>query len=153
MIIKNRHLLNVKESDIVHDTIILPPEVLYIEWRVFQDLPITHILLPQNVKSVHAQAFFHCTKLTSIIFANPNCTLSDATFDLCQSLESIILPRDLKVLPIYTFRDCKQLKEIIIPDSVRELTLEQFLNCEKLQKIQWRDHMYSYADLQTYIRF
>lgn len=153
MIIKNRHLVDVKKNDIQHDTIIIPNDVKIINGKIFTDLPITKIVLSQSVSFVYSKAFYHCTTLKSVIFTNPNCILNNGVFDRCERLESIILPLHLKVLPIYTFQDCKNLKEILIPDSVRELTLEQFLNCEKLQKIQWRGHVYSYTDLQTYRRF
>jgi len=119
MIIKKNVLMEISADDIVDGTVIIPPNVTEIASFAFTNyVTLTHIEIPDSVKTIGNSAFFGCS-----------------------NLKSVKLPKDLKEIEFSTFEDCSSLKEIEIPDSVVTMNGEIFSNCKSLEKVKLPKHI------------
>ena len=168
-------LRKVYNSDIQNDgKFLIPNEIEIIGESAFEyNVNILEIVCSKNINEVEMFAFFFARKLKTCIFENDDCTIGPHAFRGCQQLTNIVLPKNLKKLNncIFcfcenlkhvdipnsvkeidpcVFQGCTSLQEIWIPDGVKEINKEQFYECINLKKINWRNHIYSYADLEAY---
>lgn len=153
MKIRNGRLEQVYKKDIRNDTVKIPQEVKTIGNRVFSNIKITHITIPETVEVIEYQAFADCKSLKSVIFTGDTCLIGAAVFLNCEQLIQVQLPLNLHYIFDFTFQNCNSLKAIYIPATVRELNVSQFFRDENLEKIIYKNNIYSYQDLQTYGRF
>ena len=51
------------------------------------------------------------------------------------------------------FAYCKQLKSIQLPNTLKNINNLMFIDSNKSLKIQWKNHVYTFEDLNTYKQF
>ncbi len=81
---------------------------------------IENIIIPDTVKEIQSNAFYHCN-----------------------ILKSITLPESLEIIGWSAFAECEVLEEINIPANVREIDYNAFENCSALTKVTLNDN-YTY---------
>lgn len=100
--------------------------------RAFAPSGLTSYSIPANVTKI-ADAFFYCSKLTSISLPAGLKEIDDYAFTYCSGLTSISLPSGLERIGKCAFAHCSGLTEIILPDSVQNIEPEVFAYCTKLK--------------------
>lgn len=95
----------------------------------------THFVVPDSVKKLGHEAFWHCEKLKSIKLPDGLLKISNGSFSYCQSLRSISLPDGLKTIPEEAFYICESLRKVKLPGHLRELGEKAFFLCGSLESI------------------
>jgi len=112
----------------------LPQSVERLGWSLFEECTsLASIELPA-VKKIEGHMFKGCTRLRSVIAAQPIEEIDDFVFLGCSSLERVVLPQGLKKICRCAFNDCTSLREIEIPDSVEKIEHECFKGCTALER-------------------
>ena len=101
--------------------------------------------IPNSVTSIEADAFFGCTKMTSITIPNSVTSIGSSAFEGCSGLTSFTIPNVLTTISPATFRDCSGLTSIIIPESVTSILCDAFTDCSSLADITFPSNL-SYID-------
>lgn len=100
---------------------------------------ITSVVLPSNIKSINAYAFFRCPQLTNIYYNEGLKYIGDSAFELCSNLEGFKPAynyRDLDVLP-----DITPAHRIIFPKSLEEVGFGTFHECGKIEIVRFGENI------------
>lgn len=87
------------------------------------------------VTKIGQEAFYSCTKITSIKIPDSVKSIGDDAFYYCTSLESINIPKGVKKINMCTFSDCRKLKSVTIPNTVTFIATAAFYNCSALKSL------------------
>ena len=132
-------------------SIILPPSVTQINYRVFADCSnLTSIYIPDSVTTIDMYAFYNCSSLTRIDIPHSVTSIGDSAFQGCSSLTHIDIPRGVTRIGIGTFWGCSSLTNIDIPDSVTKIEMCAFYQCSSLTFIDVPDGVTSIGDSAFY---
>jgi len=96
---------------------------------------ITHLLLPDTLKSIGKEVFSGFTMLTSVVLPKSLSKIGSGAFKNCENLKSIIIPNSVKELEEKTFYDCRSLKNIFISDSVVSIGSLAFAYCPSISSV------------------
>lgn len=123
---------------------------------------VTEIVIPASVTEIEGSAFYECTQLESVTFAEGSAltSLGRSAFAGCSSLQEITIPKGVTKFNEHTFNGCTSLKkiafekgsqiqnigdrgmlnctsleEIVIPASVEKIGVYAFNNCTNLKKV------------------
>lgn len=91
---------------------------------------ITTIHVANSVKTIEAQTFRTCKKLTYIDLSNVNKLEEDAFFN-CTSLENIYIPSSVRIMEKWIFSDCKSTLKIYCGASNIQENWDPLWNCYK----------------------
>ena len=122
----------VKVKHIIHTTInkFSIPDYAYINRE-----DLTHVVLPEGMKSIGERAFACCKNLKTIVLPESLESIGASAFLECVNLEEVILPKNIKKLNYRVFGDCKRLKRVVIPEGVEEMDWGVFAGCNNLEEI------------------
>lgn len=98
---------------------------------------ITKVIIPKSMKTINANAFYNCTGLEEVQFAN-GCvvdTLGEAAFKGCSSLKKIVLPNGITSLPKQAFAGCSSLESVTLPEGLTTIGVEAFIWTASLKSI------------------
>lgn len=95
----------------------------------------TSAIVKEDTKRIADQAFYECTKLTTVDLPNSLYEIGGQAFGYCTALESIELPQMVSVIGMNAFGDCTSLKSIVIPDNVTSLPKDLFVRCSSLETV------------------
>ena len=105
------------------------------------------ITIPASTVNIEKNAFYRCTKLTSIIVPKENNYYTDVNGILFNKNKDTLLfypkgkiggytiPNNITTLHASIFQDCNQLTSIVIPDSITTIQEEAFAGCYHLKEI------------------
>ncbi len=94
---------------------------------------ITHVLLPDGVFLISADAFSECETLEFIGIPKTLVGIESRAFKGCKKLESFDADHThLVSIGAHAFDDCKALSEVFLPDSVGSIGAWAFANCKSL---------------------
>ena len=111
---------------------------------------LTSITIPNSVISIGGSAFFECRSLTSITIPSGVTSIGAQAFSYCESLESITIPDSVTSIGIYAFSSCINLTSITIPYSVNSIGTEAFMDCRSLESVFLPEGLdVSYASIPT----
>lgn len=98
---------------------------------------IKKVIIPKSMKTINANAFYNCTGLEEVEFAN-GCvvdTLGEAAFKGCSSLKKIVLPNGITSLPKQAFAGCSSLESVTLPEGLTTIGVEAFTWTASLKSI------------------
>ncbi len=93
------------------------------------------IIIPNSVTSIGDQAFYDCSRLTSVIIGNSVTSIGISAFAWCISLTSITIGYSVTSIGNYAFERCSGLASVIIPNSVGWIGERAFSYCYGLTSI------------------
>ena len=96
-------------------------------------IPSVHQGLP--VTSIGNQAFFGCSRLTSVTIPDSVTSIGGDAFRNCTGLTSITIPDSVTSIGNRVFEGCTSLTSVIIPDSVTSIGWRAFYNCDSLTSV------------------
>ena len=99
------------------------------------DKSVSSFEINENAKAIIGEAFWGCTRLTSITIPNGITHISWHAFQGCSSLISITLPESLTSIDEMAFYSCTSLTNIVIPEGVTNIGNSAFSYCTSLQSI------------------
>lgn len=98
---------------------------------------INTVFIGENVTSIGVRAFYNCTNLEEVTFAERSQleTIGDAAFSGCEKLPSITIPNSVTAIGNYAFDNCTRLTSIKIPASVTSIGRYAFHSCSGLKMV------------------
>lgn len=96
---------------------------------------MTSVVFPDSIKCISEYAFYKCSALTNVKLPKNLVTLQNYAFNNCTALESIEFPESLTVINDSVFGSCQALCEIEIPKTVKEVGKGSFSVCSNLKKV------------------
>ncbi len=157
MFLETKWLENQKEEPyiIMNDTlligkttgdIIIPLGVKRIGEGAFSHTKITSVSFPTTLLNVGSSAFYSCTSLKEVKFANGLTEIEPNAFTFCNKLTTITLPKTVEVIGDGAFNNCTSLQKINIPEGVTSLPSSVFSGCIKLESINFPKTLQTIGD-------
>ena len=79
------------------------------------NIHITDLVIPDDVKSIGNYAFYYCSKLTSVTIPDSVTSIGDSAFAGCSGLMSVTVPDNVMRIGDSAFRNCSRLTSITVP--------------------------------------
>lgn len=129
------------------NAIILPESLRMIGFAAFGCLPISTMIIPENVEYIEDYAFAGSESLKEIKLSS-NCNyLGKHAFYNCMNLIDVYLPPKIEIIEEGLFCGCESLEKIYIPDKVRSIKEAAFQGCLSLKKIRFPKNIESIAKM------
>lgn len=123
----------------------LPDSLRMIGYAAFGCLPISTLIIPNNVIHIEDYAFAGSEHLKEIKLSN-NCSyLGESAFYNCLNLIDVYLPHNLEIIEDGVFVGCESLEKIYIPNKVRIVKDSAFFGCLSLKTIRFPKNIESIA--------
>ena len=123
----------------------LPESLRMIGFAAFGCLPISTMIIPENVEYIEDFAFAGSESLKEIKLSS-NCNyLGKHAFYHCMNLIDVYLPPKIEIIEEGLFCGCESLEKIYIPDKVRSIKEAAFQGCLSLKKIRFPKNIESIA--------
>ena len=104
---------------------------------------ITEVFIPSSIKTIEANAFYRCEKLTDVHFAENSVleSVGEYAFQRCFSLVSVTLPKSVKTLGNRVFDELNNLESVVFEEGNELESIGQgcFGGCPKLKTIQFAE--------------
>ena len=107
---------------------------------------LTSVVIPNSVTSIDAGAFRECWTLTSVVIPNSVTSIGNSVFYGCSSLTSVEIPNSVTSIGHSAFENCTSLTSVVIPDSVTSISDYAFKNCTSLTSVVIPDSVTSIGD-------
>ncbi len=117
---------------------------LYVVLMKAKDQNITSCEINSSTRIIHAEAFYNCDSLSTIIIPDSVTCVGDGAFAYC-GLESATIGNAVTSINNYTFYCCN-LRSITIPESVTNIGQSAFGSCFNLTAITIPDSVTSIGD-------
>ncbi len=116
--------------------VVIPNTVKSINPNAFKGCTsLRQVTIPDSVKFIGASAFENCNLLTVITIPNGVTEISQKTFCGCKSLTIVNIPDTVKKIGESAFKDCASLSKVTIPDGVTKIEKNTFCGCKSLVNI------------------
>ena len=87
------------------------------------------------VTAIGPNAFYYCTKLTSVLIPAGVTRIDNSAFYNCSALESVTLPSGVTTLGFRAFHSCEKLRECELPSSVCTIGDSAFSGCSSMSNV------------------
>lgn len=101
----------------------------------FSGLPITEVIIGEEVTSIGKNAFKECKDLTSVTIPNTVTSIGESAFYGCSRLTDLEIPSSVTSVGYSAFEKCTSLTSIFIPSTVTSIGGKAFVNCENLIEV------------------
>lgn len=116
--------------------VIIPEEVTSIGAKAFYKCEnLKSINMYNNVTSIGGKAFGKCSELINIVISQSVTSIDYEAFEECRSLTHIDIPQGVTSIESSTFSFCTKLENISIPDSVTSIGFGAFFDCKSLTDV------------------
>lgn len=126
-------VLKAYNGESVH--VVIPNYVKEISPRVFYNLAIESIQIPESVEVIGCAAFLNCSRLEKVELRSKTAAIRSNCFQNCSSLQDIDLPDSLTTLEQDTFCGCVSLKSVKLPASLQYIEKSAFQDCNSLKTV------------------
>jgi len=120
-------LIAAKNKDITSGNI--NEKTKFINARAFYNSSVTEVIMPSEVTSIGACAFYRCTMLTNVTIPDSVIEIGYSAFERCENLTNINIPNGVKSIGGSAFSFCVGLTSVIIPQSVTSIGRSAFNYC------------------------
>lgn len=93
-----------------------------------------HLILPPNISTLNAQAFFNCSKIKGELKIPASLSSIPSSAFMQTGIESLILPSGVTVVGIRAFSGCASLSSITW-NNIQKLDTESFASCTSLHEV------------------
>lgn len=93
------------------------------------------LTIPDTFKTISAEAFSGCKKLTSVTIPSSVTEIQKGAFDGCSGLTSVSIPASIEAIEDFTFSGCSSLTSVTIPNSVKHIGESAFQGCSSLTSV------------------
>lgn len=97
---------------------------------------LTTVNLSSTVSSIGEKAFLNCAGLKNIVLPDGISEIGASAFNGCASLTSIAIPKNVKKLSAYVFANCSGLTEIKLHNGITDIATYAFNNCTSLKSVE-----------------
>ncbi|MGN0518866.1 MAG: leucine-rich repeat domain-containing protein [Acutalibacteraceae bacterium] len=97
---------------------------------------LTSVKLSSTVISICESAFANCISLKDIVLPDSIAEIGASAFNGCASLTGITIPKNMKKISDYTFANCSGLTEINMHSGITEIATYAFNNCTNLKSVE-----------------
>ena len=106
---------------------------------LFAPMAKTNYTIPSSVKIIENNAFYKCSKLTTINFEHGSnlVKIGDNAFNKCSNLSEFIIPNTVQTIGKGAFNGCTKFTTITIPQNIINLGDMAFGNCNNLKEINY----------------
>ena len=101
----------------------------------FRSSYISSIVLPYTLKTIEAEAFYNCFRLSSVTILGQVRNIEEYAFYGCSNLTSITMPNAIGSIARVAFDGCYKLTTIEIPKGITSIGRAAFSDCSKLESI------------------
>lgn len=95
----------------------------------------TAINIKEGTLSISEEAFYGCSRLTSVTIPNSVTKIGFNAFENCTGLTTVTLPNSVTEIGLSAFQGCTGLASVTIPNSVTEIGYRAFENCTGLTSV------------------
>lgn len=115
----------------------LPATLRSIGEYAFSETRLTEISIPAEVTTLFRYAFYRCTELVTVSFAEGSklTTIYPFCFQDCTKLHSISLPDNVLSIPSYCFERCTALENLKLPSRLIVIDNDAFSQCTTLKNV------------------
>lgn len=96
---------------------------------------LTDLVIPDEVTSIGAYAFWGCTNLTSVTIPSGVTSINGFAFSGCSNITSVSIPNTVKNLSYDVFQNCSNLTTVTIPNGITSISSRLFDGCSNLTSI------------------
>lgn len=94
---------------------------------------LTSIILPNSIVHIGDNAFSYCNALTNIKISNNTLKIGNESFSGCTSITKIVIPKKVASIGDYAFAGCTSLKHVISQNINAISGKTVFYNCKLLK--------------------
>lgn len=113
----------------------------------FTGLPILKLDVPDNIKTIDADAASYCSRLKELRLSDNVTDIDINAFCYCNVLETVILSDTMKDIPDETFSGCASLENITIPANINTIGDRAFYYCVRLKNIDYLGSTKGWEDI------
>lgn len=88
-----------------------------------------------NLSSIGTEAFYRCTKLTSISIPNNVTSIGNNAFQYCGAMTSLTIGTSVRTIGEYAFSNCRKVTSVEIPNSVTSIGQYAFEYCSAMTSL------------------
>lgn len=120
-------------DSIVYDSVVYP--VTAIGYQAFSYAEMSHVVIPNTVRTIGMWAFGPCSYLTEVVIPNSVTEIGQGAFGGCYSIVAVTLPDSITSIASQTFDADTSLVSIVIPDAVTTIGSGALSQCYSLRKV------------------